>query len=353
MNMDDPSRSVALIAGPTASGKSALALELAQRMGGVVINADSAQVYADLRVLSARPSDAELAQAPHALYGHVDGADDYSAPRWAGEARGAIADAHAAGRLPILVGGTGLYLRTLIDGIAPVPEIDPDIRAEVRALPTAEAHAELSRLDPVAAERLNAADTTRVARALEVVRSTGRTLAGWQEQRTGGIGGQIDLLPLILLPDREWLFGRCDQRVETMLETGAIEEVQALIARTLPHPPVTLNSFQGPGAVTSPRSGAFGSGERAWLLKRVQQDEEKSVPLAAPVRRAIGVTEIAAWLSGQTTREQAVSAMQLATRQYAKRQYTWFRNQPPPEWPRLADSQNTDMDRKLATLLRR
>ena len=160
---------VALIAGPTASGKSALALALAERRRGTVINADSAQVYADLRILSARPSPEEEARVPHRLFGTIDGADACSAARWAQEAKGAIAQAHAEGRLPILVGGTGLYLRTLIDGIAPVPEIAPAVRAEVRAMPVGEAHRALADADPEAAARLAPADTTRVARALEVM----------------------------------------------------------------------------------------------------------------------------------------------------------------------------------------
>lgn len=180
MNIASPARpKLALIAGPTASGKSALALALAEQHRGTVINADSAQVYRDLRVLSARPSEAEEVRAPHRLFGTIDGAQSCSAARWAADARAAIAEARDEDRLPILVGGTGLYLRTLIDGIAPVPAIDQAIRAEVRALPVAEAHAELARRDPAAAARLAPADTTRIARALEVVRSTDRPLAEW------------------------------------------------------------------------------------------------------------------------------------------------------------------------------
>lgn len=291
--MHTPLPKVALIAGPTASGKSALAIAVAERHRGTVINADSAQVYRDLRVLSARPSAEEEARVPHRLFGHVDGGEDYSAARWAAEARAAIEAALAEGRLPVLVGGTGLYLRTLLDGIAPVPEIDPTIRTEVRALPVADAHAALERLDPQAAERLRASDTTRVARALEVVRSTGRPLAEWQAAREGGIADRIDLAPLILLPDRAWLVGRCDRRLEAMFAGGAIEEVAALLARTDLSPD-------------------------------------------APVRRAIGVPQIAAYLRGEIGREQALAESRLATRQYAKRQYTWFRNQPPADW-RCAD----------------
>ena len=284
---------MALIAGPTASGKSALAIAIARRHRGVVINADSAQVYADLRVLSARPSPEEEAQAPHRLFGHVDGADIYSAARWATEAREEIARAHAAGLLPVLVGGTGLYLRTLLDGIAPVPPIDPAIRDEVRAMPVADAYALLAELDPPAAARLAPADTTRVARALEVVRSTGKPLATWQEAKVGGIAGQIQLMPTVLLPDRAWLLARCDTRLQAMFATGAIEEARAVLART-------------------------------------------DILPTAPVRLAIGVPEIGAMLAGTATMAEALAAAQLATRQYAKRQFTWFRNQPPAMWPREA-----------------
>lgn len=281
---------LALIAGPTASGKSALALRLAELAGGEIVNADASQVYRDLRILSARPSPEEEARAPHHLFGHVDGADAMSAARWAAEAKAAIAAIHARGRLPVLVGGTGLYIRTLLDGIAPVPEIDPEVRAAVRAMPVAAAHAALAREDPPAAARLAPADTTRVARALEVVRATGRSLSTWQAERQGGIGDAVSLRPLVLLPSRDMLNARIDARAASMLEEGAIEEVANLLARRL--------------------------------------------PAEAPVRRAIGVPEIARLLAGVTDRAATREALALATRQYAKRQYTWFRNQPPSRWSR-------------------
>ncbi|WP_375272414.1 tRNA (adenosine(37)-N6)-dimethylallyltransferase MiaA [Sphingomonas sp.] len=283
---------LALIAGPTASGKSALAIKLAEAIGGTVINADASQVYRDLRVLSARPSEADEARVPHQLFGYVDGAEACSAARWAGDAVAVIDAVHARGGVPVLVGGTGLYLRTLLDGIAPVPDIDPDIRATVRALPVADAHAALIREDPAAAARLAAADTTRVARALEVVRSTGRPLSYWQQQRAGGIGERVALSAAVLLPDREELFARCDRRLDTMFEEGAVEEVSALLRR-------------------------------------------RDVPDDAPVRRAIGVPEITDLLAGTIDRDEAVTRAKLATRQYAKRQYTWFRNQPPANWRRI------------------
>jgi tRNA dimethylallyltransferase len=290
-------KAVALIAGPTASGKSDLAVDLAleaARRGsrGVVINADSAQVYRDLRVLSARPSEEDMRGVEHRLFGAWAGGDPCSAADWAAAAKREIENAQLAGAVPILVGGTGLYIRTLLDGIAPVPPIDPAVREAVRALPTSEAWAALQAEDPDRAAMLNAADTTRIARALEVVRSTGRPLAHWQTERVGGIGGSIELFPLILLPDREALYRRCDERFARMFEGGAIDEVEALLARNLP-------------------------------------------PLS-PVMRAIGVPEIAGFLRGEWTREEALARGRLATRQYAKRQYTWFRRQPPGEWLRIA-----------------
>ena len=282
---------MALIAGPTASGKSALALALAERANGAVINADSAQVYRDLRIVSARPDEAEEARAPHRLYGYRDGAKACSAADWASDAKAEIARCRADGQLPILVGGTGLYLRTLLDGIAPVPPIDPDIRALVRALPVADAYAALLTEDPDAAARLNPADTTRIARALEVVRSTGRPLAAWQTEKAGGIAADIKLTPLILLPPRDWLYARCDRRFETMMGEEGLAEVRALLDRRLDP--------------------------------------------ALPVMRAIGVPEIAAYLEGRMSRDEALTAGRTATRQYAKRQYTWFARQPPQDWPRF------------------
>ncbi|WP_267386793.1 tRNA (adenosine(37)-N6)-dimethylallyltransferase MiaA [Sphingomonas sp. GC_Shp_3] len=300
---------VALITGPTASGKSALALALAERHDGIVINADSAQVYGDLRVVSARPSIAEEARAPHRLFGHVDGADaDYSAPRWAKEAAAEIDAAHQAGKLPILVGGTGLYLRTLLDGIAPIPPIDPAVREEVRAMPATRNHAQLALLDPVMAAALNPADTTRVARALEVVRSTGRSIADWRAATTGGIGARIDVAALVLLPDRAWLHARIDARFEMIAHEG-VDEVAALLART-------------------------------------------EIPPQAPVRRAIGVAEIARLISGEIDARAAAEAGATATRQYAKRQYTWFRNQPPATWLRIDETETVQQMPLIATLLR-
>ena len=298
---------VFLIAGPTASGKSALALRLAEATGGAVINADSAQVYRELPILSAAPSADDRRRAEHLLYGLLDGAEPCSAAGWAKLAKREIDRLHGEGRPPVLVGGTGLYFRTLLDGIAPVPAIDPDIRRQVRSASVAENLAALAPLDPVAAATLKPGDTTRIARALEVVRSTGKTLGSWQERREGGIGEQIDLHALVLLPPRPWLYERCDRRFAEMIHQGALAEVETLLERGL--------------------------------------DPD------LPAMRAIGVPELAAHLRGETSLEQAVSAGQQATRRYAKRQYTWFAHQPPAGWPRFHDPLEGDaVDRALALL---
>lgn len=276
---------IALIAGPTASGKSARALELAERANGTIINADASQVYRDLRILSARPSAEDEARVPHLLFGHRDGALPYSAADWADEAKLAIHQALEEKRLPILAGGTGLYLRTLLDGIAPVPDIDPAVRQAVRALSAAEAHAALAREDPAAAARLHPNDTSRLQRALEVIRSTGRPIHAWRESRVGGIGDEVRIdWDIVDLPVPE-LYARCDARVDAMIDAGAVEEAAALRARRLdPH---------------------------------------------LPVMRAIGVRELIQFLDGAATLEQASAAIKQATRNYAKRQRTWLRHQLP------------------------
>ncbi|MGY6551768.1 MAG: tRNA (adenosine(37)-N6)-dimethylallyltransferase MiaA [Erythrobacter sp.] len=307
---------VALIAGPTASGKSALAVSLARQLEqqgrrAVIINADSAQVYADLQVLSARPMPDEMAGIEHRLFGAWDGAEACSAAAWAARASAEIAELHTEGAVPVLVGGTGLYLRVLLDGIAPIPAIDPAVRAMVRSLPDDAAYRLLEIEDPLRAAELNPADTQRIARALEVKRSTGVTLADWQMAKAGGIGEAITLHPLILLPDRAWLYERCDARFAAMIDGGAIAEVEALLAREL--------------------------------------DPD------LPVMRAIGVPEIAAFLEGAISRDAMLAAGAQATRNYAKRQYTWFRRQPPAEWPRLeAESgyENIQIADQFASLLR-
>lgn len=289
----DGKATVALIAGPTASGKSGLVLELAELLEArqrkaVIINADSMQVYSDIPVLSAAPTDEEIRDVPHRLYGAWDGAQACSAADWAERAKVEIAEAHQAGRVPILVGGTGMYIKILLDGIAPIPEIDADVREEVRGLATEVAYAALQSEDSERAALLEPADSQRIGRALEVVRSTGQPLSYWQEHLEGGIGAEIDLHALTLRPDRDWLYERCDRRFVQMLDQGALAEVEALVERGLdPH---------------------------------------------LPVMRAIGVREIAAWQKGELSREEAIAAGQQATRNYAKRQFTWFGRQFPQDW---------------------
>ncbi|WP_298333411.1 tRNA (adenosine(37)-N6)-dimethylallyltransferase MiaA [uncultured Erythrobacter sp.] len=290
-------RPVWLIAGPTASGKSACALQLAKALGkqaqtAVIINADSMQLYADIPVLSAAPSEDELKQCEHRLYGAWDGAVACSAANWATHAKAEIEEAHQAGKTPILVGGTGMYLKVLLEGIAPIPAIEPEVRDQVRSLETADAYAALQIEDPLRADVLEPGDSQRIARALEVKRSTGVTLADWQQAKSGGIGEEVTLHPLVMMPERQWVYDRCDTRFEKMLANGAVEEVETLLGRGL------------------------------------------SADL--PVMRAIGVPEIAAMIRGELTREEAISAGGQATRQYAKRQFTWLRNQCPEDWKRIA-----------------
>jgi tRNA dimethylallyltransferase len=311
-----PENPLALIAGPTASGKSAVAIALAQRIEAdgrraVIINADGAQVYADLQILSARPSEEEMEGIEHRLFGAWDGAEACSAAAWAARAKAEIADVHAAGAVPILVGGTGLYLKVLLEGIAPIPEIDPAIRATVRALPDDAAYKLLQIEDPLRAAELDPGDRQRIARALEVKRSTGVTLADWQLAKAGGIAEEIALHPLVIEPERAWLYDRCNRRFAQMLETGAIAEVEALLARGL-NPDL-------------------------------------------PVMHAIGVPEIAAMLAGVLEKDAVIAAGSQATRNYAKRQFTWFRRQPPPEWPRAEpdpESEYIDLEAHFASLLR-
>ena len=259
----------------------------------MIVNADSAQLYNDIPLLSAAPSEAELRSVEHRLYGWVDGAVAMSAADWAELARFDIEQIQAEGRLPILVGGSGLYLRTLLDGIAPVPPIDPAIRSEVRAADVADNLERLRGIDPDAAARLGPNDRTRIARALEVALSTRRPLAEWQSERAGGIGDEVELNPLILLPPRDWLYARCDERFVAMVEAGAVDEVRRLLDRRL-----------------SP---------------------------SLPVMRAIGVRELGGFIRGEHSLDAAIAAGQQATRNYAKRQYTWFAHQTPKAWRLFTD----------------
>jgi tRNA dimethylallyltransferase len=282
---------LSVIAGPTASGKSAHALALAQAENGVIINADASQVYADLHILSARPSADDLARAPHRLFGTIDGATSCTAARWAGLARAEIAAAHAAGRLPILVGGTGLYLRTLLDGIAPVPAIPAAIRAEVRARDPAWVRTALEAEDPAMAARLHPNDSQRNARALEVIRATGRSLLVWQQSPPeGGLAPEVSLDARVIDWPRSALNARIDARIDQMWQAGALDEVRRLLARGLPE--------------------------------------------SLPVMRAIGVPPLRALIEGRLTQAEALARWRLDTRQYAKRQSTWLRNQT-GHWRRL------------------
>lgn len=298
---------MALIVGPTASGKSALALKLAKKQPSVIINADSAQVYTDLQILSARPSEQEMEGISHRLYGYIDGAEACSAARWASDAKAEIADAHERNLLPILVGGTGLYVRTLLDGIAPIPEITPAVRTQVRDMDVADAYSALLKEDSISAERLNPRDSSRILRALEVVRSSGKPMGHWHAHMAGGIADEIILHPLVLIPPRDWLYERCDRRFEIMLDAGAQDEVRRLLARDL--------------------------------------------PMDCPVMRAIGVPDIINLIEGNNNLDEVQTRAAAATRQYAKRQYTWFRNQCPANWPRHDGIINNDNIDNIIRLL--
>jgi tRNA dimethylallyltransferase len=279
-----------LIAGPTASGKSRLALDLADSLGRGstrIINADSMQVYAELSVLTARPTPEDEARVPHRLYGVLSVREECSAGRWRTLALAEIADAHAAGVVPIVVGGTGLYFRALLEGLAPVPEIPGDIRAEARARvgevgPEA-LHAELSAADPTSVEGINVSDTQRLVRAWEVLAATGETLHAWQQRTTepGGFAGAV--AKVLLVPEREALYAAIGARVSGMVEKGALDEADRL--------------------------------------------ERMALSVALPAARAVGVREFRAAARGDIGVEEAVAGAQQASRLYAKRQTTWFRHQ--------------------------
>ena len=293
MNSHPESFEAVLIAGPTASGKSALALELAQKAGGVVINADSMQVYRDLRVITARPTPEEEARVAHRLYGHVDAGVNFSAGAWVADAGRVLAEARAQNRLPIFVGGTGLYFKALTRGLSAVPPIPPEIRDGVRARLERDGvealHAELSRRDPASAERLKPRDRTRIARALEVVEATGRSLTDWHREGLPPLLPQGQFRALFLEPEREALYAQIDARFDAMLKAGALEEVAKLAARKLD-------------------------------------------PLL-PAMKAHGVPALIRYVEGELTLQQAAAIGRADTRHYAKRQFTWFRHQLPEfEW---------------------
>ncbi len=278
---------ILVIGGPTASGKSKAALEIAKKTPAVIINADSMQVYEEIPILSDQPSQEVQAQTPHALYGFMSYRESCSAGRWAELAAAEITKAHANKRLPILVGGTGLYIQSLMQGISPIPEVDQAMRkaaeAKLKEVGHAAFHALLAARDPEIAARLKPGDTQRMTRAWEMLEQTGKSLAYWHTLTPKKYLPAAQFSGFFIHPPREKLYAIINQRFEHMLETGAVEEVKKLLA------------FE--------------------------------VPAAHPMMKALGVPEIAAYLKGKKTREEAIAKAQQMSRNYAKRQITWFKNQ--------------------------
>ncbi len=288
-----------LIAGPTASGKSALALGLAERLGGVVVNADALQVYRELSVLSARPSPADEARVAHALYGIAGVHEAFSVARWVQAAGDALAEIRARGQVALIVGGTGLYFAALLKGLSPIPEIHPTIRAEARLMlaqyGNERFHALLAARDPAMGQRLDTGDSQRLVRAWEVIEATGQSLDEWQKLKgTPVLTGAM--ARFVLKPNRDWLKAQIGRRFEQMMAQGALEEVRAL-------------------------------GE---------------IDAALPAARALGVPQLRAHLRGEMPLEHAVERAVTETRQYAKRQMTWFRNQM-PDWTGIEVSEPAAM----------
>jgi tRNA dimethylallyltransferase len=284
--MHDTNRAL-LIAGPTASGKSALALEVAESLGGVIVNADSMQVYRDLRVITARPTADDEARAPHKLYGFVDAAENYSVGRWYRDVEDALKEIGKQGRVPILVGGTGLYFKALTSGLAAVPPIPADIRAGVRGRLQHEGapalHAELMRLDPATAQRVTANDRSRISRALEVVLATGRALSDWHREGLPPLIDPARAVKVFITCERKELVRRIEARFDTMMKSTAFDEVRRLA--------------------------------------------ERKLDPALPAMKAHGVPWLIRHLNGEISREDAIAGAVMDTRRYAKRQLTWFRNQ--------------------------
>ncbi len=281
--------SAILIAGPTASGKSALAIKLAQRLGGTVVNADSMQVYSDLRTLSARPTTDEEAAAPHLLFGHVDGAMNYSVGRWLTDAAAMLEQLRGEGRVPIFTGGTGMYFKGLLRGLSEIPPVPDEVRAKVRAqaegLEPGTLHAQLVARDPATAALVRPSDPQRILRALEVFEATGRGLSEFQGARTPGLLDPANCVCLFLAPERAALYARIDARFDAMMGEGALEEVRALAERRLDP--------------------------------------------ALPVMRAHGVPGMVAYLRGQASLAEAIHKGKIDTRHYSKRQFTFIRHQLP------------------------
>ena len=284
-----PKPAAILLAGPTASGKSALALALAERHGGVVIKADSMQVYRDRRIITARPTPAEEARAPHRLYGHVDAAENYSVGRWCADVKAALAEAAGRGWLPVVTGGTGLYFKALTQGLSAIPPTPPEVRETVRGRLASEGVAallaELARHDPESAARLMPGDRARITRALEVVLATGRTIGDWHREGLLAELAAERCLCVFLDPEREPLKRRIDARFESMLAAGALDEVRALDARGLDP--------------------------------------------ALPAMKAHGVPWLRRYLHGEISLDDAAEGGKRDTRRYTRRQATWFRNQLP------------------------
>ncbi len=284
-------QTVLVIAGPTASGKSGLALDVAGQHNGVIINADSMQVYDGLPLLTAQPSPDDLAKAPHRLYGVLHPNDGCSATRWRDMALAEMEKARLEGKLPILTGGTGFYLKTLMEGISPIPEVPLEIRERLSArqkeIGTSALHAELAKADPETAAKLDPFNSQRVIRAMEVLEHTGTGLSKWQAIPRDKPAAHLHFKLATLLPPREVLYRHCDMRFAKMMENGALEEAEDFLAKI--------------------KSGAVSS--------------------TAPLAKALGFPELAAFIEGKTTREEAIEAAAMSTRRYAKRQVTWFRNQ--------------------------
>ncbi|WP_439616220.1 tRNA (adenosine(37)-N6)-dimethylallyltransferase MiaA [Shinella sp.] len=291
----DRKQDAILITGPTASGKSALAVRLAREHDGVVVNADSMQVYDTLNILTARPQPEDMGGIDHRLYGHVPAGAAYSTGDWQREATGLVAELRARSKLPVFVGGTGLYFRALTGGLADMPVIPDDIRERVRGRLDAEGaealHRDLTERDPQTAARLKPGDGQRILRALEVLETTGRSISTFQAAAGPAVIDPERAEKIVVLPDRAVLATRINRRFATMLTSGAVEEVKALLALDL-----------------SP---------------------------AMPVMKAIGVPQIAAMLAGEMSEAEVIERGAAATRQYAKRQMTWFRNQLDESWQRI------------------
>ena len=291
---------VLLIAGPTASGKSALALRLAEQLGGEIVNADALQLYADLRLLTARPSPQEEARAPHHLFGTVDGAVGWSVGRWLTAALPVLEDIRARGKRALVVGGTGLYFRALTQGLAEIPPVPAAVRAAVSEtfdrLGEDAFRKALAAKDPAAAARIAPGDRQRLARAMEVAQASGRALSDWQAETLPPLA-QGDWRAVVMEPERETLYARCDARMQVMVAQGALDEVRTLMDRRL--------------------------------------------AAALPVMKAVGVRELAAHLAGESTLKEAVALAQQETRRYAKRQLTWLRNQT-PDWERLSSDADAE-----------